>query len=78
LTQAVTGYIGDIFNLEAQTMTRAEIRAELLRRNVTRETADRLIEIIDQCDHARFSPALKTFKDPAELLKKVKETLARL
>jgi hypothetical protein len=78
LTQAVTGYIGDIFNLEAQTMTRDQIRSELVKRNVAEETADRLIEIIDQCDHARFSPSQKTFKDPAELLKRVKEILSRL
>jgi hypothetical protein len=78
LSRAVIGYAGDIFNLEAQTLTQDQIRAELLKRNVPADTVDRLIDIINQCDHARFSPALTTFKDPEELLKRTRETLTKL
>lgn len=78
LSQAIIGYAGDIFNLDAQTLTQDQIRAELLKRKVPVETVDTLIDIINQCDHARFSPAATTFKDPGELLKRTRETLTKL
>jgi len=78
LSQAIIGYAGDIFNLEAQTLTQDQIRNELLKRKVPAGIVDQLIEIINQCDHARFSPALTTFKDPGELLKRTRETLTKL
>jgi len=78
LSQAVIGYAGDIFNLETQTLTRDQIRTELLKRQVPVETVDQFIDIINQCDYARFSPALTTFKNPAELLKRTREILTRL
>jgi hypothetical protein len=78
LSQAVIGYAGDRFDLEAQALTKDQIKSALLQKGVSPDTVEQFIGIIDQCDYARFSPSLTDFKDPEELLNRTKELLGRL
>jgi hypothetical protein len=58
LDRAVLGYVGDRFNIEAQGMTGDELRAELGRRGVEQGAVAALLDLIKDCDAARFSPGM--------------------
>ncbi len=78
LSQAIIGYTGDRFNIETQAMTKDQFQSELARNDVPVEVIDKLLEILGQCDIARFSPGSMTTKDPPDLLRKTKEALSQL
>lgn len=77
LATAVTGYVGDRFNLEATGMTSEELRSELGRRGVDGETVAAILAVISQCDFARFSPGMAQC-DPNELLERTRTILEKL
>lgn len=78
LTQAVMGYIGDRFNIETQAMTRDQLRSEMDRLQISPEAARDVLEIVDQCEIARFSPAMLKDGDPRRLFERTRETLGRI
>jgi hypothetical protein len=78
ITQAVMGYVGDRFNIETHAMTKDQLRAELDRLQVAPETSTAVIEIVDQCEIARFSPRLLENEDPRRLFEKTRDTLGRI
>jgi hypothetical protein len=78
LSQAVSGYVGDRFDIESQAMTRDQLRAELERRAVAPELAAEIIAIIDQCEIARFSPGLLDTRDPRALFERTRDALGRI
>lgn len=78
LVQAVMGYVGDRLNIEAQAMTRDELRLEMERLRVEPETAKDVIEIVDRCEIARFSPGQLEDHDPRRLFERAREVLGRL
>ncbi len=78
LSQAIIGYTGDRFNIETQAMTKDQFQSELARNDVPVEVIDKLLEILGQCDIARFSPGSMTTKDPHDLLRKTREALSQL
>jgi hypothetical protein len=78
LDQAVLGYVGDRFNIETQAMTKEQVRAELDRQNVAPETSGAVIDILSQCEIARFSPGLLDSRDPAALFQRARDTLGRI
>jgi hypothetical protein len=78
LTQAVLGYLGDRFNLEAHALTKDQLRVELERRQVPADSIAAVIEIIDTCEIARFSPGMLASHDPAKLLERARDVLGRL
>jgi hypothetical protein len=78
LAQAVMGYVGDRHNLDPQAMTRDQLRAELEQRQVAPEAAAAVMEVLTQCDFARFSPGLMTVRDPRELFEKARNALGRV
>ena len=78
LAQAVMGYVGDRHDIDAQAMTREQLRTELERLAVAPEAAAAVLEVIEQCDYARFSPGLVTVKDPRLLFRKAREALDRI
>ena len=59
-------------------MTKDQVKAGLMDRGVDAELIARIIEIVEQCEIARFSPGMAAFKQPGELLEKAKEVLNRL
>ncbi len=78
LTQAVSGYVGDRFDIDSHAMTRDRLRAELEQRAVAPELAAELIAIIDQCEIARFSPGLLDAHDPRALFERTRDALGRI
>ena len=78
LTQAVMGYLGDRFNIETQAMTKEQLQAELERLQVGPETVAALIEVIEQCEIARFSPGLSVMKDPQQLFQKARDVMGKV
>ena len=78
LTQAVMGYVGDRFNIDSHAMTRDQLRGELDRLQVAGETSAALIEIVDRCEFARFSPETDGTSDPRRLFERTRDLLGRL
>ncbi|MBQ5394253.1 MAG: protein BatD [Alistipes sp.] len=56
MLRALWGYMGDKFNIPVANLTKESVRAELLRRGITEQDADRFTEIITRCDEAQYSP----------------------
>ena len=77
LNQAVVGYVGDRYNIEAHGMTGDQLRDELAQRSVASDTVDALLSLIADCDAARFSPGMAQCS-PQETLRKASLTLQRL
>ncbi len=78
LAQAVMGYVGDRHDIDAQAMTREQLQAELERLGVDPAAIAAVVEVLAQCDTARFSPGLATVKDPRTLFEKARDALGRV
>jgi len=78
LTQAVMGYLGDRFNIETQAMTKEQLQAELERLQVGPETVAAVIEVIEQCEFARFSPGARPTDDPVQLFQKARDVMGKV
>jgi hypothetical protein len=78
LTQAVMGYLGDRFNIETHAMTKDQLRAALEECRVAPELSATVLEIVDECELARFSPALLEQRDPRRLFERTREVLGRI
>lgn len=75
--QAVLGFIGDRFNIESGALTSTELEAELNRQGADSELIKGLLELINRCEIARFSPGAVSC-NPAELLSQAEQLLSRL
>lgn len=78
LSKAALGYLGDRYNWEVHAMTNDELRKELVKKSVKAETIDKIMDLLNQCDIACFSPSLMTIKKPEELFSQVKDVLSEL
>jgi hypothetical protein len=77
LDRAVLGYVGDRFNIEAQGMTGDELREELRRRGVDEDAVGALLDLIKDCDAARFSPGMAQCS-PGQTLARAQQMLEEL
>ncbi len=77
LASAITGYIGDRFNLDVGVLTSAELLEKLYQQGVDKAVADKVIGFLNRCDQYRFSPRIQD-EDPGLIFKEVKESLNRL
>jgi hypothetical protein len=78
LAQAVMGYVGDRFNIDSNAMTRDRLRSELERLNVPADTTSALIQVIDACEVARFSPDTNHSADPRVLFERARDVLGKI
>ncbi len=78
LFQAVLGYVGDRYNLDTQALSKDQLKAGLLELSLAPGLVDKIIEIIEQCDIARFSPGQAAYKTPRELFERSREILSQL
>ncbi len=78
LTQAVLGYLGDRFNIDVQAMTKERLQAELLQLQVAPGTVADVLEVIERCEVARFSPGMRATDDPKELFQKARDVMGKL
>ncbi|MFA5713290.1 MAG: BatD family protein, partial [Bacteroidales bacterium] len=56
LYSALLGYISDKLNLNISEISKEKIVEELDSRGVTKEMADKLIYLLNQCEYARYAP----------------------
>ena len=61
VANALWGYLGDKLGIERAELTRDKVREELAERNVPQEVIDDLIQTIDYCEFARYSPGMDNF-----------------
>jgi hypothetical protein len=78
LSRALVGYLGDRFNLDTHALTHDQLRAGLVERAVAPETIDAVLEIVDRCEIARFSPGEATGRDPHALFAAARDVMARI
>ncbi|MBI5805841.1 protein BatD [candidate division TA06 bacterium] len=78
LFQAVLGYVGDRYNLDTHALSKDQLKAGLLQLNLAPGLVEKIIEIIEQCDIARFSPGQAAYKTPRELFERSREILSQL
>ncbi len=74
--QAVLGFIGDRTNIEAGALTSAEIETELKKRGIDSGLVTELLDMINRCEVARFSPGAVAC-DPPELLTQAEKLLGK-
>ena len=56
MLKAMWGYLGDKLSMPVSQLTRQNILETLLSCGVTQENADKVIEVLDQCEMARYTP----------------------
>ena len=56
MLKAMWGYLGDKLSMPVSQLTRQNILETPLSRGVTQENADKVIEVLDQCEMARYTP----------------------
>ncbi len=77
LAQAVLGYVGDKFNLEAQGMTSEGLAVSLRQKGVNETAVNEILDIVQGCDAARFSVGMASCS-AAELLERATKALGKL
>ncbi|HEX7321228.1 MAG TPA: BatD family protein [bacterium] len=78
LSQSIQNYLGDRYNLETGALTRDRLKSACVQQGIDPQCLQQLLDIIDHCDQARFSPAITATKDPGELFKVAKKLLKAL
>jgi hypothetical protein len=78
LTQAVMGYLGDRFNIETHAMTKEQLRAALETHQVAPELSAAVLDIVAECELARFSPTLLAERQPRRLFERTRDALGRI
>jgi len=62
LVKALWGYISDKLGIPVANLTKDSARAEMIERNVEVEYIDRILNIIDRCEYARYAPVTEETK----------------
>ncbi len=78
LSRAVLGYLGDRYNWDVHAMTKDELQQKLAKLDIEEEAIEKMMNLLNQSDIARFSPSLITVKEPEELLVQIREVLRKL
>jgi hypothetical protein len=77
VTQALTAYLGDKFNLSAAGLTHDTVRQTLAVSSVPAEMTDRLLECLDWADSGRFAP-VAVGHDVNDLVKETEKIITQL
>ncbi len=57
IAKTISGYLGDRLNLPQASLSKEDIRQELALKKFDEQEINRIMEILDSCDFARFAPA---------------------
>lgn len=73
INRAVWGFLSDKFVIQTAKLTRDNIEEVLKSKNAPSDTVQRIIQILDKCEYARYAPAssennFQPFYDEAELI----------
>lgn len=78
MLKAMWGYLGDKLSMPVSQLTRQNILETLLSRGVTQENADKVIEVLDQCEMARYTPDSSSEASVEALYKEATRTINSL
>lgn len=78
LGTAMMNYIGDRYNLPVGTLTKEQLKQELINKGLARELLEELLKIVECCENAGYAPVISEIYEPEEILKKAKELIRRL
>ncbi len=79
IQRAITAFLADQLNSTAASLTSGETcAARLLERGVERKTIDMVVDLLAQCDFARFAPTPSTREDMARVQKQAGQIIASL
>ncbi|OFY13955.1 MAG: hypothetical protein A2X02_09035 [Bacteroidetes bacterium GWF2_29_10] len=83
VSKALEGYIGDKLNISISELNKDNIIASLSKRNVQDEYINKLIELLNECEFARFAPQTSsetlhnTFDKASELIMNLEQKIKR-
>ena len=64
--KALLGYAGDKLNIRTADLTKDNVKQALIKKNVDSMVIDNYLDIVAQCEFARFAPG-----DPAAMMDKI-------
>lgn len=77
LLQAIWGYVGDKFSLNASTLTRDNISEQLSAHGASESLISEIINLIDDCEMARYTPNDPSLS-PDQLMKKAQALIQQI
>ncbi|GAB4282808.1 MAG: BatD family protein [Marinilabiliales bacterium] len=77
VTNAFWGYISDKYNIPVAKLSRDTAKQVLVEKNIDESMIEELINIIDECEYARFAPA-QANKNPDEIYNDALNLIAKL
>jgi len=78
LAKILHQYISEILNISPVGLTTASISSQLTQKGVPEITRSKLVEILQQCDYGRFSPANLTLREMQQTLNAAKEVIGQM
>lgn len=78
LVQTIMGYLGDRFNLSVGTLTKDQLKQELVNKGVAEDLLGQLFQIIEYCENAGYAPTSTKSGEPIKLFKDVKKLIGKL
>ena len=78
VSAALQRYVGDKLNVSAVGMRHDDFREHLAATGFSEDERERMVQLLEQCDAARFAPGGYTHTRMAEVLREVEQLLATL
>lgn len=84
ISNALSKYLADRFNISAAGMKQKDIKQFLVEREVSDDLINNIVSVMEKCDFARFAPSTvteneikKDYEDISELIAKLEKILAK-
>ena len=78
LLKAMWGYLSDKLSIPASQLTRDNISARLGEKNIPQETINKVIDILDHCEMARYTPDSGSMESMTSVLQETENVMASL
>jgi len=78
LARSISTYLANRLNISAAGITSDQIRQLFEDKNIPLEHVNEILDILQQCDYARFAPEQAGIEDKQELLNKTKNCIGKL
>ncbi|MFP4462176.1 MAG: protein BatD, partial [Thermotogota bacterium] len=83
LSKGLWGYISDKLTIPGANLTRENVNQELIKNGAQAENTQKLLEILDTCEYARYAPSGEEskrenlYKDSIEVISKLENNLKK-
>lgn len=75
ILKALWGYLSDKLAMPASQLTRDNISLQLAGHNIPQDTIDKVIDILNQCEMARYTPNAGTLENKQSVLEETEEVM---